>query len=103
MQIGDNINFVPFVMRYNKGNSELQSSAVPGRVVWIHPEGRYAVVERTTKYYTYRECIPVKRRIIGDEDNCNYEPERRGRKNGVGPKFGRRPPARRKTDDAGGL
>ena len=43
MQIGDSINFVPFVMRYNKGNSELQSSAVPGRVVWIHPEGRYAV------------------------------------------------------------
>ena len=52
MQIGDSINFVPFVMRYNKGNSELQSSAVPGRVVCIHPEGSSAVVERETKYYT---------------------------------------------------
>lgn len=102
MQIGDSINFVPFVMRYNKGNSELQSSAVPGRVVWIHPEGRYAVVVRTTKYYTYRECIPVKRRSI-DEDNRDNEFERRGRKNGVGPKFGRRPPTRRKADAAGGL
>lgn len=102
MQIGDSINFVPFVMRYTKGNSEIQSSAVPGRVVWIHPEGRYAVVERVARYYTYRECIPAKRRII-DEDNRNYELERRGRKNGVGPKFGRRPPTRRKADAAGGL
>ena len=102
MQIGDSIKFVPFVMRYNKGNSEIQSSAVPGRVVWIHPEGRFAVVERTTRYYTYRECIPAKRRII-DEDNCDHEPERRGRQNGVGPKFGRRSPTRRKADAAGGL
>ena len=51
MQIGDSIKFVPFAARYSKGDLGIECTAVPGRVVWIHPEGRFAVVERATRYY----------------------------------------------------
>ena len=54
MQVGDVIKFRPFALRYAK-DAELNAPFMPGTVVWIHPHGRFAVVERRTGFYTYRE------------------------------------------------
>ena len=48
MEIGDKIMFVPYCNRAGV-TGEIKSKPVPGRVVWIHPELRFAVVERRTK------------------------------------------------------
>lgn len=93
MQVGDVIKFRPFALRYAK-DTELNAPFVPGTVVWVHPQDRFAVVERRTGFYTYRETIPcgrVKRKEVQNSENdSNHEPEGRCGKNRNLPHFGRR-------------
>lgn len=92
MEIGDKIMFVPYCNRAGV-TGEIKSKPVPGRVVWIHPELRFAVVERRTKNYTYRESIRLtraERRMMLNENNSDHEPEGWRGQNGHGPQFGRR-------------
>lgn len=56
MQVGDKVTYIPFVLRYAK-DMELRAPSVTASVVWVHPAGRFAVVERRTGRYAYRECI----------------------------------------------
>lgn len=56
MHVGERIHFVPAALRYGN-KTETRADPVPGVVVWIHPECRFAVVERRTAYYTYRETV----------------------------------------------
>lgn len=60
MKIGDETMFVPHAVRYGM-KKEIKAKPVPGIVVWIHPELRFAVVERDTGWYKYRECIRLSR------------------------------------------
>lgn len=60
MQKGDEVTYVPFVLRYAK-DTELRAPSVTVPVVWVHPEGRFAVVERSIGRYRYRECIPCRK------------------------------------------
>ena len=97
MEIGGKIMFVPYCNRAGV-TGEIKSKPVPGRVVWIHPELRFAVVERRTKNYTYWESIwltRAERRMMLNENNCDHEPEGRRGQNGHGPQFGRRAAAGR--------
>ena len=98
MQIGDKVMFIPFVLRYAK-EAELKAPSVPGIVVWVHPKGRFAVVERRTGIYAYRECvrcgITKENEVQKRENNSNHEPEGRRGKNGNIPHFGRRAAPRR--------
>ena len=98
MQIGDKVMFIPFVLRYAK-DTELKAPSVPGIVVWVHPKGRFAVVERRTGIYAYRECvrcgITKENEVQKRENNSNHEPEGRRGKNGNIPHFGRRAAPRR--------
>lgn len=95
MQIGDTVRFVPAALRYSAKKNETRAGPVPGRVVWIHPELRFVVVERRTEYYTYRETVRLTRaekRTLNENNEIyrNHEPERWGRENGHGSQFGRR-------------
>lgn len=94
MEVGDKIMFVPFCATYRKGSKELVEP-VEGRICWIHPQRRFVVVERQTKYYTYRETLPLKGRTTHHENDSNYEPEGRCGENRHGPQFGRRTGQRR--------
>nr|DAH30309.1 MAG TPA: hypothetical protein [Caudoviricetes sp.] len=97
MEIGDKIMFVPYCNRAGV-TGEIKSKPVPGRVVWIHPQLRFAVVERRTKNYTYREAVRLtraERRMMLNENNSDYEPEGRRGQDGHGPQFGRRAAAGR--------
>lgn len=92
MEIGGEIMFVPYCNRAGV-TGEIKSKPVPGRVVWIHPELRFAVVERRTKNYTYREAVRLtraERRMMLNENNSDHEPEGWRGQNGHGPQFGRR-------------
>lgn len=60
MKVGDGAMFVPHAVRYGM-KKEIKAQPVPGIVVWIHPELRFAVVERNTGWYKYRECIRLSR------------------------------------------
>lgn len=96
MKVGDEVMFVPYCNRAGV-TGEIKSKPVPGRVVWIHPELRFAVVERRTKNYAYRESVRLsqaERRML-NENNCDHEPEGRRGQNGHGPQFGRRAAAGR--------
>lgn len=97
MEIGAKIMFVPYCNRAGV-TGEIKSKPVPGRVVWIHPQLRFAVVERRTKNYTYREAVRLtraERRMMLNENNCDHEPEGRRGQDGHGPQFGRRAAAGR--------
>lgn len=91
MEIGDKIMFVPYACKAGV-TGEIKSKPVPGLVVWIHPELRFAVVERRTKNYTYRESIRLTRaeRRMLNENNSNHEPEGRRGQDGHGHQSGRR-------------
>ena len=92
MEIGDKIMFVPYACKAGV-TGEIKSKPVPGRVVWIHPELRFAVVERRTQNYTYREAVRLtraERRMMLNENNSDHESEGRRGQNGHGPQFGRR-------------
>lgn len=92
MEIVDKIMFVPYCNRAGV-TGEIKSKPVPGWVVWIHPELRFAVVERRTKNYTYREAVRLtraERRMMLNENNSGHEPEGRRGQDGHGPQFGRR-------------
>lgn len=92
MEIGGEIMFVPYCNRAGV-TGEIKSKPVPGRVVWIHPELRFAVVERRTQNYTYREAVRLtraERRMMLNENNRDHEPEGRRGQDGHGPQFGRR-------------
>lgn len=60
MQVGDKVTYVPFVLRYAK-DTELWAPSVAASVLWVHPEGRFAVVGRSTGRYRYRECVPCRK------------------------------------------
>lgn len=97
MEIGDEIMFVPYCNRAGV-TGEIKSKPVPGRVVWIHPQLRFAVVERRTKNYTYREAVRLtraERRMMLNENDCDHEPEGWRGQDGHGPQFGRRAAAGR--------
>lgn len=97
MQVGDVIRYVPFVDRYKEG-SKVAAKAVPCRVVWIHPLGRFAVVERETGIYSYRECVRCERKrneVRNSENDSNHESEGRRGKDRHRPHFGRRAAPRR--------
>lgn len=97
MENGDKIMFVPYCNRAGV-TGEIKSKPVPGWVVWIHPELRFAVVERRTKNYTYRESIwltRAERRMMLNENNCDHELKGRRGQDGHGPQFGRRAAAGR--------
>ena len=88
MEIGDKIMFVPYACRAGV-TGEIKSKPVPGRVVWIHPELRFAVVERRTKNYTYREAVRLtraERRMLNGSNEIyrNHEPKRWRRQDGDG-------------------
>lgn len=92
MEIGDKIMFVPYCNRAGV-TGEIRSKPVPVLVEWVHPEGRFAVVVRRTKNYTYREAVRLTRaegRMMLNENNSNHEPEGRRGQDGHGPQFGRR-------------
>lgn len=91
MKVGDKIMFVPYCNRAGV-TGEIKSKPVPGRVVWLHPELRFAVVERRTRNYTYREAVRLTRaeRRMLNENNRDHEPEGRRGQDGHGPQFGRR-------------
>lgn len=91
MEVGNKIMFVPYACRAGV-TGEIKSKPVPGRVEWIHPEGRFAVVVRRTKNYTYRESVRLSRaeRRMLNENNSDHEPEGRRGQDGHGPQFGRR-------------
>lgn len=91
MKVGDKIMFVPYCNRAGV-TGEIKSKPVPGRVVWLHPELRFAVVERQTENYTYREAVRLTRaeRRMLNENNRDHEPEGRRGQDGHGPQFGRR-------------
>ena len=92
MEIGDKIMFVPYCNRAGV-TGEIKSKPVTGRVVWIHPELRFAVVERQTKNYTYREAVRLtraERRMMLNENDSDHESEGRRGQDGHGPQFGRR-------------
>lgn len=59
MEIGNKIEYIPIGSKGPKG--EERGKRLPARVVWIHPLGRFAVVERQTEYYAYREAIRLTR------------------------------------------
>lgn len=88
MHVGERIPFVPAALRYGN-KTEARTDPVPGVVVWIHPEYRFAVVERRTAYYTYRGTVRLtraERRMLNGSNEIyrNHEPKRRGRQDGDG-------------------
>lgn len=88
MQIGDTVRFVPAALRYSAKN-ETRAGPVPERVVWIHPELRFAVLERRTEYYAYRETVRLiraERRMLNGSNEIyrNHEPKRWRRQDGDG-------------------
>ena len=88
MEIGGEIMFVPYCNRAGV-TGEIKSKPVPGRVVWIHPELRFAVVERRAAYYTYRETVRLtraERRMLNGSNEIyrNHEPKRWRRQDGDG-------------------
>lgn len=98
IKVGDIVNYQPFVLHYEK-DMVLKATGKPCRVVWIHPRGIYAVVQRDTDLYSYRETIWLEnqqdRRGTSNENNRNYEPKGRGGEDRHVPHFGRRAAPRR--------
>lgn len=58
--------------------------AVPCRVVFVHPEGRFYTVEFQGEHYTWRECFFMRRASESDA------PEQRKPQGRHGPQFFRR-------------
>lgn len=57
-KIGDTVNFIPEALRYCKSHGFIKTKAVPGVVVWIHPQRRFMVLERRiAPGQYYRESI----------------------------------------------
>lgn len=79
MQIGETIRLVPTGLTGPVGERRCETRKA--QVVWVHPLGRYAVVERDTGCYKYREAVRLSRRRgeSKHEDNRNHESQgRRG-------------------------
>ena len=95
--IGDKIMFHPVFMHVDKDGRRLAGKPpVPGRVVYVHPQGRYLVAERRVDdRYTYREAILLAKGEVRNEDDGNHELKRRCRENGDGHQPGRRAGRRR--------
>ena len=88
MQAGETIMHKPFVLRYCKDGLEGVTKAVPCKVLWVHPEGRFAVLERANGRTNERE-------ERGNENDSGNELEEWGGKNRNRPHFGRRAAPRR--------
>lgn len=95
--IGDKIMFHPVFMHVDKDGRRLAGKPpVPGRVVYVHPQGRYLVAERRVdERYAYREAILLTKGEVRNDDDSDYEPEGRRGKNGDGHQPGRRAGRRR--------
>lgn len=96
-RIGDKIMFRPTFLRQDKNGRRLRSrDPVPGRVVYIHPKGRFLVAERRVdERYAYREVIFLTKGEVRNDDDSDYEPEGRRGENGNGHQSGRRAGRRR--------
>lgn len=96
-EIGDKIMFRPTFLCQDTDGRRLRSrEPVPGRVVYVHPQGRYLVAERRVDdRYTYREAFKLTKGGEQLENDSDYEPEGRRGKNGDGPQSGRRAGRRR--------
>ena len=95
--IGDKIMFHPVFMHVDKDGRRLAGKPpVPGRVVYIHPLGRYLVVERRVDdRYTYREAFKLSTGGEQLENDSDHEPEGRRWKDSDGHQPGRRAGRRR--------
>ena len=96
-KIGDKIMFRPTFLCQDKDGRRLRSSdPVPGRVVYIHPRGRYLVAERRVdERYTYREAILLTKGEMRNDDDSYHESEGRRGEDGDGHQSGRRAGRRR--------
>lgn len=96
-EIGDRIMFRPTFLCQDKDGRRLRSrEPVLGRVVYVHPQGRYLVAERRVdERYAYREAILLTKGEVRNDDDSDYEPEGRRGKNGDGHQPGRRAGRRR--------
>lgn len=98
VRVGDIVKHQPFVLRYEK-DMVLKAAGKPCRVVWIHPRGIYAVVQRDTGLYSYNETIWLanqqNRRGTSYENDRNYELKGRCGEDRHVPHFGRRAAPRR--------
>lgn len=89
-KIGDTVNFIPEALRYCKSHGFIKTKAVPGVVVWIHPQRRFMVLERRiAPGLCYRESIFIKTGRQNNENNRNNEPKGRRGKNSYGARLGR--------------
>lgn len=64
MKVGDIVKQTSFVMQGNFDFSSSEKSPMEGKVIYIHPEGRFYIVEFTVRGGTVRECF------LGTDD-CN--------------------------------
>ena len=96
-EIGDRIMFRPTFLYQDKDGRRLRSrEPVPGRVVYVHPQGRYLVAERRVdERYAYREAILLTKGEVRNDDDSDHESEGRRGKNSDGHQSGRRAGRRR--------
>lgn len=95
-KIGDKIMFRPTFLCQDKDWRLRSRGPVPGRVVYVHPQGRYLVAERRVDdRYTYREAFKLTKGGEQLENDSDHESEGRRGKNGDGHQPGRRAGRRR--------
>ena len=57
VKIGDTKTFMPEA--FSVGLPDACPKAVTGRVVWIHPKGRFCLVEVEAHGHTWRQALPM--------------------------------------------
>ncbi len=65
MRVGDKHTFIPSEFLTNKtkwANGMIIPVHVTGRVTWIHPKGRFFLVEAEVNGTVIRETFPLERR-----------------------------------------
>lgn len=63
MQVGDKLRFTPYPWTRDRtewGNGMTIPTEVAGRVVYVHPKGRYYLAEGEVAGRTIRECYCTK-------------------------------------------
>ena len=73
MQIGDSYTWTPEAFEGEASGSRdrrlRRSRQVTGRVVWIHPQRRYFVVEAELAGHKLRECFPLAQKT---QEDCKH-------------------------------
>lgn len=57
VKVGDRVSRVCVTLTGQDGMDAARSARMTGRVVWVHPKGRYHVVEFALGGGTVRECF----------------------------------------------